>query len=193
VDALILSAFAMLGFAAAIAIDGQFLKRLWAYSTHMSSWPGRPEWLRDLEFPCKRVHEDFRAFLAVASLGIALATFRRGWRFRRGLPSPGMAASACAGSIVLFHLGRAAVLIGSRDLLDQPAYWLQVGGFPARADRSWTPFSDVTGAIAGVWSYLLLARQWRPRPGWRDALGRWLGWLWLGDVAIRAAFVALWR
>jgi len=52
--------------------------------------------------------------------------------------------------------------------------------------------TGVTGAIIGVWVYLALARAWRARNDWRDCLGRWLGWCWLGNIAFHPLAQLIW-
>jgi hypothetical protein len=52
--------------------------------------------------------------------------------------------------------------------------------------------SGVTGAILGVWTYLVLAWAWKARDDWLDCIGRWLGWCWLGNLVLHPLAQWIW-
>jgi hypothetical protein len=154
--------------------------------------PGQPA----KHIHAKRIHYDFTVFLIVVSPAIGLTTFRRraSWRCK-GLPAPGIAASAAAALAVTHQVvERAWTVFSSRS--GELIWALRIG-------EHWSPYewgygvsvfqvaAGVTGAILGVWSYLLLARAWKPRDDWRDLLGRWLAWSWFSVLLFEVLAPAL--
>ena len=194
-DALILAAFFALGVAGAVLDDPGFLSSMMFAASRQDAWPGLPRWAKALEMPSKRVQSDFGAFLALMGLGVAVVTLRGGWgRLRRGgFPAPGVAASAAVATTLLVDLVLDVVKITKNGVwANIPAtYWL-TEAWHSSEFQSRTQAIHAAGAILGVWAYLILARSWRPRADWRDWLGRWLGWAWLGYSASTALFIALW-
>jgi hypothetical protein len=50
---------------------------------------------------------------------------------------------------------------------------------------------EVPASLLGVWGYLILARAWEAHDDWRDWLGRWLGWCWIGLMLLPP--ISRWR
>ncbi len=190
VDGLILGAFAALGVTTAVAADEMFLSSMVFIASRSGPWEALPEWFGALELPAKRVQGGFLSFLIVLSPGIALVTFRRRvGRYRRELMKPGPAASATAAMVVMAYLAYTLAIVGYRDRWGDLSYrsFVPWGGLGVREYKT-----SVIGALLGVWSYLVLARSWKPHADWRDALGRWLGWCWLSNLAFDVLVPILW-
>ena len=182
--------FAVSGLVMAVLNDRVFFNLLPSLASHQAPWGGLPDWVADLELPAKRVQWDFLAFLSVVSLGVGLVIVRgRRSGVRNGLPGPGVAAGVTAALVVIEQTLERLCLAAQDGLLVWPAF------IRTRDDmRKWNPDewntgpywfeveAAVTAAILGVWSYLVLARAWKPRDDWRDWLGRWLAWCWLGQL-----------
>jgi hypothetical protein len=188
VDLAILAIFAALALGLAIVNDREFLQVLMNYRSMGGHWPGTPLWFDALELPSKRVQSNFAAFLIAFTPGIALATFRRPSALRHRPTMPGVLATAAASL---------AILVWIPDFIRRsfgiwPYLWAGPGpGF--WYDMTWLHFEPYTsGAIVGVWAYLALGRRWIARDDWRDRLGRWLGWCWLGITAASSLFPILW-
>jgi hypothetical protein len=202
-DGLILGAFATTGLCAAYSVDGEYLNHLYMFQASRSrGFDGfLPEWFEDLELSAKRTQFDFLAFLTAISPGVALVILRRAaaWRWRR-LPAPGIAAVAVTVLALAHKLLERLVVVSRRDPLDNDPglFWIaRWGEFWSSTDwwRGITLYqieSGVTGAIVGVWTYLVLARSWKPQDDWRDCLGRWLGWCWLGNLVFYPLAQAIW-
>jgi hypothetical protein len=199
-DAFILAVFSGAGLLTAIENDRVFFDMLQSLASHQEPWPSLPGWVADLELPAKRVRWGFLAFLSIVSVGIGLSILR-GTRqaIRNGLPGPGIAAGVAAAIAVIEQTLERICLAAQDGLLAWPAF------VRTRFDmRKWSPYewntgpfwfeaeTAVTAAILGVWSYLILARAWKARDGWRDWLGRWLAWCWLGQIPAQVAIVLLW-
>jgi hypothetical protein len=180
-DGFILVVFAACGLVMAVLNDRVFFNLLPSLASHQAPWQSLPDWVADLELPAKRVQWDFRAFLSVVSMGLGLVIVRgRRCGFRNGLPGPGVAAGITAAAVVIEQTLERLRLAAQDGSLVWPV-WLRV-----RYDgHVWNPGqwntgpywyeveAAVTAAILGVWSYLVLARAWKPRDDWRDWLGRW--------------------
>jgi hypothetical protein len=97
----------LIGFTAAIAaalsLDREFMEHLPAFRSGPRSLGRVFPWAEPLELPARRVAFDFVGFLAVVSLALAVASFRRpsAWRPAR-FPAPGVAATAAA-ALGLIH------------------------------------------------------------------------------------------
>jgi hypothetical protein len=187
-DGLVLAGFATLAVVWAVHSDRGFLELLSSFASKRVLWPGLPEWVQDLELPAKRIARDFVTFLSVMSVGIALASFRRRQTWCLvGLPRPGIAATATT-----------ALMLMARETWIHGLVWQYLGVFHPIA----TPFAvlrfefeapiEVPASILGVWGYLVLARAWRARDDWRDWLGRWLGWCWIGLVLFYVLAILTW-
>jgi hypothetical protein len=185
-DALILAVSVFGGFVAAWWLDSAFFEMLWVYRSHSPVWSWLPRWVGDLELPAQRVQFGVVPFLAVVSLGVALASFRtlridvqRLWR------SPGLAATAVIAATILVYTAVTALEVWRaqtwRNL--SPTFWNNTLAFLAL---------NVTATLESVWCYMAVARLWRPRSGWRDWLGRWLGGVWLATLGTSALFLVLW-
>ena len=134
------------------------------------------------------------------SLGVGLVIVRgRRTGFRNGLPGSGVAAGVAAALVVIEQTverlclaaqdetlfwpalvrGRNRVLLWNPNEWNTGPYWFEVE-------------AAVTAAILGVWSYLILARAWKPRADWHDWLGRWLAWCWLGQLPAHVLILTIW-
>jgi hypothetical protein len=202
-DGLILACFSTVGLYAALWIDREYMKHLPFFRTNVNTWTSPlPYWLEDLDLSAKRVQFDFLAFLTVLSPGVGLVTFRRRSSWQWGhLPGPGLAASAAAAIAVIYKVLERVFLVSHQDPNSRSLdlIW-PIGrseGFWSAMDWGWgialyQVETGVTGAIIGVWVYLTLARAWRARDDWRDCLGRWLGWCWLGNIAFHPLVQLIW-
>jgi hypothetical protein len=200
-DGLILGAFATAGLYASYLVDGEFLEHLHIFQSYGGLGRSLPEWFEDLELSAKRTQFDFLAFLTVISPGVALVMFRRvsAWRWTR-LPAPGIAAVAATVLALAHKVLERIIVVSHRDPLtnDPGLLWIaRWGGFWSAMDwwRGMMLYqiqSGVTGAILGVWTYLVLARAWKARDDWIDCLGRWLGWCWLGNLVFHPLAQLIW-
>ncbi len=189
-DGLILATFGILAVAAVVESHEGFLNLLSFIASRSEPWPGSPAWFLALEIPAKRVQCDFIAFLVVATFGIGLATFRRPGVIRLGFRAgPGVIATATALGILGYLLVLSLALTAYRGEyflwevpLEMVSYSLGLMDYEA----------DVTGGILGVWALLVVSGRWRARADWRDDLGRWLAWCWLGNVMLDVLFPLLW-
>jgi hypothetical protein len=199
-DVVILALFFLAGIETAVLLDGEFLDRMGDFRAWPNSPAHLPDWLAELELPAKRVEFDFLAFLSVMTVGLALATFRRPASWRPGwFPAPGVAATAAA-SLSLMHQTIERLCLVYHNQPGERSLGLL---WAVRANR-WSPLdwglgitlfqmeATATGAILGVWAYLLLARRWKAGPGWRDWLGRWVAWCWLLQVGFHVLATFLW-
>jgi hypothetical protein len=199
-DGLVLILFFVVGLYAAVLIDAEFMENLWYFDAG-NPWAFLPDCVAALELPAKRVQFDFLAFLSVVTPGIGLVTFRRlaSWRWG-GFPGPGVAASATSALTELHQVAERICLL----YYNHPGYRKLGLIWPPGGRIQWSPYdwgyasslfqigSGVTGAILGVWAYLILARAWKARDDWRDFLGRWLAWCWLGEVAFSTLAPVIW-
>jgi hypothetical protein len=213
-DALVLAGFAALAVVWAVYSDREFLELLSSFASKRLPWPNLPDWVQDLELPAKRIARDFATFLSVMSMGIALATFRRrqAWCLV-GLPRPGIAATTTAALVLIAretwihglvwqYLGVFHWIPTPLSLFrESPSYsdpvvsrlisfrFSLTSGYLLQLLE--TPI-EVPASILGVWGYLLLARAWKARDDWRDWLGRWLGWCWIGMVLFYVLAILTW-
>ncbi len=202
-DWLILACFTTAGLYTLLLVDHEFLKHLPYFRTNVNPWISvLPGWLEDLDLPAKRIQFDFLAFLMVLSPGVGLVTVRRAAGLQRGrLPSPGVAAAVAAAIAVIYKALERLLLIYNQDQNSKSFDLIWPIG---RRGEVWTPMdwgwgialyqveAGVTGAIIGIWVYLALARAWKAREDWRDCLGRWLGWCWLGNIAFHPISQLIW-
>jgi hypothetical protein len=214
-DGLVLAGFAALAVAWAVSADREFLDLVSSFASRRVPWPNLPEWVEDLELPAKRIARDFATFLSVMSVGIAVASFRRraSWCLV-GLPRPGIAATAAAALVLLarqawihglvwYSLGGfpwiptplSLFRLINTAFFDPIRFGLNLRQF---GQTSWYLMRlleiriEVPASILGVWGYLTLARAWKARDDWRDWLGRWLGWCWIGMVLFDVLAILTW-
>jgi hypothetical protein len=132
------------------------------------------------------------------SLTLAMALIRR----RRPRPSlrriarqPGAVACSLAGSCVLIISGWVAAnmsLGGEARLRIEDISWSVSTGTTRLNDlqgplweKSFLAYADRIGfAVGGGWLCLLMGGRWRPESGWIDAVGRALGWFWIGSAIV---------
>lgn len=196
----ILTVFAAAGIVVAVLNDRAFFDLLPSLASRQTPWQTFPEWVADLELPAKRVQWDFLAFLSVVSVGVGLEILRGRRRgIRNGLPGPGIVAGATAALVVIEQTLERLRLAAQDGLLAWPAVLRMRGSWQRWNPYEWNtgPYwfeleAAVTAAILGVWSYLILARAWKPRDDVRDWLGRWLAWCWLGQLPAHVLILILW-
>ncbi|HZW33759.1 MAG TPA: hypothetical protein VFF52_23760 [Isosphaeraceae bacterium] len=213
-DGLVLAGFAALAVGRAVSADREFLELLSSFASPRMPWTNLPEWVEDLELPAKRIARDFVTFLSVMSVGIALASFRRraSWCLV-GLPRPGIAATATAALVLMarevwihglvwYSLGgfRWVPTLDSLCQVEAEAYSgpMRFVLKPRFPQTFWytkhlleTPI-EVPASLLGVWGYLILARAWKAHDEWRDWLGRWLGWCWIGLMLFYVLAILTW-
>lgn len=202
-DGLILGCFLAAALYAVLLIDREFLSHLHFFRTNVNPWISPlPDWLEDLDLPLKRVQFDFLAFLTVLSPGVLLVTIRQpsGWQWGQ-LPNPGLAAAAAAAIAVIYKVLERLLLMHNQDPNSRT---LELIWSIGRSGQFWSAMewgrgialyqveTGVTGAIIGVWVYLALAQAWKARDDWRDCLGRWLGWCWLGNIGFHPLCQLIW-
>jgi hypothetical protein len=199
-DCFILTVFAASGIVMAVLNDQVFFTLLPSLASHQAPWPSLPDWLADLELPAKRVQWDFLAFLSVVSVGVGLVILRcRHPGVRNGFPGPGVAAGVTAALVVIEQTLERLCLAAQDGLLAWPALFRTRFDMGKWDPNEWNtgPYwfeveAAVTAAILGVWSYLVLARAWKARSDWRDWLGRWLAWCWLGQLPAHILILTIW-
>ena len=86
-----------------------------------------------------------------------------------------LGALAAAGEVLAFHLADEFVLRRFPCFLPRLNRTDLQGVWAEHAPKA-------AAAVLAAWSVMALAGTWRPRPGWRDRLGRLVGWLWLFDL-----------
>jgi hypothetical protein len=195
-DAIILGLIFLGGFSAALFIDWKFKSH--EFGLRFGKPPtSLPEWIRSLELSARRLQYDLTACLIAITPAIGLAAFRRRVTWKcHGFPGPGVAAIAASSLAVIHHVAERACIVFS----NESGGWI----WAHPAGVSWSPRefgygvsvlqvgAGVTGAILGVWAYLLLAQAWEPRDEWRDLLGRGLAFCWLGEMGFEVLAPALW-
>jgi hypothetical protein len=135
-----------------------------------------------------RVESDFKAFLAVATLGVGLTVLSHPGRLRtRRWPGPGLSAMAVGA------LAETFMIVWHVQLVSQGHYWLDptlsdlvVCGTVARVQFR------TTGAILGTWLVLALSRHWRPQRDLLDSLGCLLSWSWIGLMVLEILAPRFW-
>jgi hypothetical protein len=199
-DSFILTVFTASAIVMAVLNDRAFFDLLPSLASRQAPWGGLPDWFADVELPAKRVQWDFLAFLSVVSVGVGLVILRGCRRgVRNGLPGPGVAAGITAALVVIEQTLERLRLAAQDGLLVWPAFIRMRFAMPRWNPPDWNtgPYwfeleAAVTAAILGVWSYLVLARAWKARDDWRDWLGRWLAWCWLGQLPAHVLILILW-
>lgn len=133
----------------------------------------RPDWVRALEYPYRRLQHDWFWLCVAATLGVGgiLASDGRTWS-RRGLSRPGT-------TVVLVVLLVGGVTAAQQTLTEPGSarpYGLSYSLRNALGFR-------LPGAILGVWVVAWL-RPRRGSPGWRERTARIVGWIWITDVGL---------
>ena len=171
-DVAILTITAMAG-AVAVAFNDReavrFLQERPAV-TSLSPWP------QTVRVSCRRVESDFKALLAVATLGVGVAVLSHPHRLRTKIwPGPGVSAMAVGALAEIFMIAWHAHMISQGHYwLDRSLSYLIVFGTVARVQFR------TTGAILGTWVVLALSGRWRPRSDLLDNLGCLLSFCWIG-------------
>lgn len=201
-DLLVLSLGALGGLAASLWLDRAFMENLRVFAIRHRPIGTLPGWMEELQLPAWRILYDFVGFLCVVSLGLAVVTLRVATRHRCWTwPGPGVAATFAAALGASHQILERLIAFNHEDTLSRGFLFSPVG----TTGSNWSPFDDwglpltplyveagATAAITGVWAILFLARAWRPRPDWRDWLGRWLGWCWLLLPAFQVLSLLVW-
>jgi hypothetical protein len=144
-----------------------------------------PPWAQTIRQPVRRVESDVATIIAIASLGVGIAVLIRPSRIRtRRWPGPGVSAMAVATIAIIY------MIVWDIYLRSQGHYWMGshsvVYATVARVNFR------TTGAIIGTWVVLAVSRRWRPRPDLLDRLGLFLGWSWIGLMAMRILAPSFW-
>lgn len=138
-------------------------------------------WPRDAPFSPHGVRAWGNATAGAVMIPLTFATLILGLRGPRPArvrlySRPGMAA-CCAGSV--------AIVVGVCPVIFS---WLHVHftapdqewGVLEFARSFWFIYELPIGpAVAATWLALILSGRWRPRRGWLDRLGRFIGWFWI--------------
>lgn len=134
------------------------------------------------ESPYRRLQHDYFFAMAIATLGAGalLATDRTAWT-RRGLSRPGTIAVVLA-----ISLGLVQILFVF--LLRWPLW--------KSADPIWFDMNNgvefrLSGSIFGAWVVMISSGLWRRSQNWKEKLGRFLGWGWLGTIGLRLGYLFL--
>jgi hypothetical protein len=145
-----------------------------------SRWP---VWVK--KRPSKVCVQAIRAGLVAASLGLAFVAFRPGRSTQPRRRGPGYAAMALSGGLVVATLGSCASSLWIEPLVTGQGSIDAVGGPPL----PWTMITErdsltVFWGIVPAWIYLALTGHWRRPLDPLEKLGRWIGWGWIGIVAL---------
>jgi hypothetical protein len=183
-DVAILAITAM-AIAVAVAINDSEAAR------YLQERPARvtlPPWAQTVWAPLRRAESDFKAFLAVATLGVGVAVLSHPGRLRtKRWPGPGLSAMAVGALAEIFMVVWHAHLTSQGHyFLDRRLAYLLVFGTVARVQFR------TTGAILGTWVVLAISQRWRPRPDLLDRLGCLLGWSWIGLEALESLAPSFW-
>jgi hypothetical protein len=112
--------------------------------------------------------------LVLITPGVALATYRSRWMFRRrSRRGVGVLTTTIAGAMVVVYLSNEYILRRLSEI------WKGYGNNPL--SFVWREIAEqVSVAILAMWIVLAIGRRWRAEPHWRDRLGRALGMAWIG-------------
>jgi hypothetical protein len=144
-----------------------------------------PPWAQAIWQPVRRGESDVWTILAIATLGVGIAVLIRPSRIRtRSWPGPGVSAMAVAAIAIIY------MLVWDIYLRSQGHYWL--GSHPVVFGTVAGVRFRTTGAIIGTWVVLAVSRRWRPRPDLVDRIGLFLGWSWIGLMAMRILAPSFW-
>jgi hypothetical protein len=135
-----------------------------------------------------RVGSDFKAFLAVATLGVGLAVLSHPGRLRtRRWPGPGLSAMAVGAIAEIFMIAWHVQLISQGHYwIDPSLSYMVVLGTVGRVQFR------TTGAILGTWVVLALSRHWRPQRDLLDSLGCLLSLSWVGLMVLEILAPRFW-
>jgi len=187
-DLTIAVAIAVVAIATAVYADHDFMSAegggRWFGVRRLRS-DDQPTWAGPLRFQAARTQTDFVTFLGVTTGGLALALGRRVLTEERSYRGPGTVAVAVAACILCLRALEVA-LVGSLYGMSQYARYIHFFAFWVKLEL------DVSIAIVGAWTVLVLAGRWRTQIDWWDRLGRWLGWAWIGVLAYRTLSRAFW-
>jgi hypothetical protein len=133
----------------------------------------RPDWVFACEHPYRRMQHDWLWFGVAATVGagVLLATDRRTWT-RRRLARPGT-----TGVLVMLLLGG---VLAIQQVLVPPPFGRSNGLNYDLRNALEIPLS---GAILGVWVVRWL-RPARSRPDRRELTARFVGWMWMANIAL---------
>ncbi len=139
---------------------------------HHTPWKP-PKWKLQIVEAARLFQSTGAPFLCMFTLGAGLATFRRpralDARARRG---PGVLATGVTSILVFLYLSNEYVL--------RRFHALEIGYSHNHFSMIWSEVLQFVGfALLAAWGVWLCAGRWRPRPHWRDRLGRGLGAVWL--------------
>jgi hypothetical protein len=145
-------------------------------------------WMRAIRAPVRRTESDFKASLAVATLGVGLAVLSRPGRLRTKIwPGPGVSAMAVGAVVEILMIAWHVHLISEGHYwLNPKLTYLVVFGTVARLQYR------TTGAILGTWVVLALSTRWRRRPDPLDRLGCFLGYCWIGVMVLEHIVPEFW-
>jgi hypothetical protein len=135
-----------------------------------------PPWAQTVTVSFRRAEGDFKALLAVATLGVGVTVLSHPHRLRTRIwPGPGVSAMAVGALAEIF------MILWHAHLISQGHYWLDrnlsylvVFGTVARVQFR------TTGAILGTWVVLTISGRWHPRSDLLDKLGCLLSCCWIG-------------
>jgi hypothetical protein len=152
------------------------------------SGTGLTPWAQTVMVSFRRAESDFKALLAVATLGVGIAVLSHPHRLRtRSWPGPGVSAMAVGTLAEIFMIAWHAHMISQgRYWLDRNLSYLIVFGTVARVQFR------TTGAILGTWVVLTLSRRWRPRSDLLDNLGGFLGCCWIALMVLEHLAPRFW-
>jgi hypothetical protein len=135
-----------------------------------------------------RVESDFKAFVAVATLGVGLTVLSHPGRLRtRRWPGPGLSAMAVGALAEIFMIAWHVQLIWQGHYwIDPSLSYMVVCGTVGRVQFR------TTGAILGTWVVLALSRHWRPQRELLDCLGCLLSLSWIGLMFVEILAPRFW-
>jgi hypothetical protein len=138
----------------------------------------RPDWVKAIYLPYRRVQRDgfWLSVVATVSIAALIASDRRTWS-RRGMSRPGTTVAA----VTLLTGGVTALHFFFLTWQDTSRMGLSYDVMNILEYR-------IPGAVIGAWVVTWLGRRRKRRRPGRDRLGYLVGWIWMANVVLLIAY-----
>jgi hypothetical protein len=159
-------------------------KYWWNMSGAIQEWQSQHSALL-LVTRARKILLDSPPYAAVGTLAIALMYFCPPRpSLRRLTGQPGFVACFAASVVILVSISLDAIELVARGNI--PSLYARIGPSPhIQLERTLELSQQFPGyAVAAVWGLLWLGRRWRSNPGRLEAVGRALGYYWLGFIVL---------